>query len=394
MNNRRHSREPKPALAPVAEESAGFEPRPFTAQDRQAAPDIQPHAAPAGNAGHDFNHVQSPTTSLRIQAKLMVGAAGDRYEQEADQVSAQVLQMPAPISDHSDASAPVNVQRAGGGSGFEAGPDIERGVSSQRGQGAGLAAQTRAFMEPRFGADFSSVRIHSDSQADTLNRSISARAFTTGNDIFFRRGEYQPGSADGQRLLAHELTHVVQQNGSGARVQRAFVTDVATDAKLFNVEAGSDTQPDLSAHTAEKKGALAITKVNMQHFLERHTYKHQQLSAKYRRYDTVLWPVGTTVTEVLDGLKTVLKLMEGRTNKNKMVNQIHTITMGGKSCNVQVGMISSGVLEQFFPVSGAGTQPYTIAELAQIEAEKNKPVVAQTPVAQTPVVAEKEVAKT
>ena len=132
-----------------------------------------------------------------------------------------------------------------------------------------------------------------------------------------------------------------------------------------------------------KKGGLAITKVNMQHFLERHTYKHQQLSAKYRRYDATLWPVGTTVTEVLDGLKTVLKLMEARTTKNKMVNMIHTITMGGKSCNVQVGMISGGVLEQFFPTGGAGTQTYTTAELAQIEAEKNKPAVATPPVTAT-----------
>jgi hypothetical protein len=380
MSHRRQRRESKPEPAPIAEQSARFEPRPFTDNARQAVPEIQPHAATAGNAGHDFSQVQSPATPLRIQAKLTVGAAGDRYEQEADQVSAQVLNMTTPIGDHSDASAPVNVQRAGGGSGFEAGPDVERGVASQRGQGAGLTAQTRAFMEPRFGADFSGVRIHNDAQADTLNRSISARAFTTGNDIFFRRGEYQPGSADGQRLLAHELTHVVQQNGSGARVQRAFVTDVATDAKLFNVEAGSDTQPDLSEHTATKKGGLAITKVNMQHFLERHTYKHQQLSAKYRRYDTILWPVGTTVTEVLAGLKTVLKLMEARTTKNKMVNMVHTITMGGKSCNVQVGMITGGVLEQFFPTGGAGTQPYTIAELAQIEAEKKKPVVATPPV--------------
>lgn len=383
MSNRRHSRGTKPEPERIAEQPARFAPRPFIANDQQVAPNVQPHAAPAANAGHDFSQVQSPATPLRIQTKLTVGAAGDQYEQEADQVAAQVLQMPAPISEHSDTGASVHVQRAGGGSGFEAGPDVERGVASQRGQGAGLAAQTRAFMEPRFGADFSGVRIHNDTQSDTLNRSISARAFTTGNDIFFRGGEYQPSSAAGQRLLAHELTHVVQQKGAGTHVQRAFVTDVATDAKLFDKDAGSNTQPDLSEHTAVKKAGLAITSVNMQHFLERHTYKHQQLSAKYRKYDTVLWPVGTTVTDVLDGLKTVLKLMEGRTNKNKMVNITQTITMGGKSCNIQIGMITGGVLEQFFPVSGAGTQAYTIAELGQIEAEKNKPVVVVPP----PVVA-------
>jgi Domain of unknown function (DUF4157) len=67
-------------------------------------------------------------------------------------------------------------------------------------------------MEPRFGADFSGVRVHTDAGADGLNRSLSAKAFTTGRDIYFRQGEYNPGSSSGRSLLAHELTHVVQQN--------------------------------------------------------------------------------------------------------------------------------------------------------------------------------------
>jgi len=68
-------------------------------------------------------------------------------------------------------------------------------------------------MERSFGADFSGVRIHVDSESDTLNRSLHARAFTTGHDLFFRRGEYNPDSRGGQDLIAHELTHVIQQNG-------------------------------------------------------------------------------------------------------------------------------------------------------------------------------------
>jgi hypothetical protein len=68
-------------------------------------------------------------------------------------------------------------------------------------------------MEPAFGADFSGVRVHSDSKAHGLNQSLQARAFTTGQDIFFRGGEYNPGSSAGKELVAHELTHVVQQNG-------------------------------------------------------------------------------------------------------------------------------------------------------------------------------------
>ncbi len=67
-----------------------------------------------------------------------------------------------------------------------------------------------------FGADFSGVRVHTDSEADALNQQLSARAFTTGQDIFFREGEYSPGSDSGRELIAHELTHAVQQTGGEA----------------------------------------------------------------------------------------------------------------------------------------------------------------------------------
>ncbi|MDD4160947.1 MAG: DUF4157 domain-containing protein, partial [Methanothrix sp.] len=110
------------------------------------------------------------------------------------------------------------VQRVGP-EGGDAVPQLEQSLVQARGNGRPLAEGFRGRMESAFGADFSSVRIHSDEQSDRLSRSIQARAFTRGHDIFLRQGEYQPASAGGQRLLAHELTHVVQQN-SGA-VQRA-----------------------------------------------------------------------------------------------------------------------------------------------------------------------------
>ena len=96
--------------------------------------------------------------------------------------------------------------------------EVESRIHAQRGGGQPLPASSRDFFGPRIGADFSSVRVHANAGADTLNRQLNARAFTTGQDIFFRRGEYNPGSSSGQKLLAHELTHVVQQNGS--KVQR------------------------------------------------------------------------------------------------------------------------------------------------------------------------------
>jgi hypothetical protein len=90
---------------------------------------------------------------------------------------------------------------------------MEQEIRSARGGGQALDASVRAPMESALNADFSNVKVHSDSQSDALNKSVQAKAFTTGQDIFFRSGEYNPGSSGGQELLAHELTHVVQQNG-------------------------------------------------------------------------------------------------------------------------------------------------------------------------------------
>jgi hypothetical protein len=91
-------------------------------------------------------------------------------------------------------------------------PDVERAIESSRGGGHSLDRGVQAQMGQALNADFSGVRVHTDAGADGLNQSLSARAFTTGRDIYFRQGEYNPGSSGGRELLAHELTHVVQQN--------------------------------------------------------------------------------------------------------------------------------------------------------------------------------------
>jgi hypothetical protein len=92
-------------------------------------------------------------------------------------------------------------------------PEVEEAIQRSRGGGQSLDSNVRAKMESAFGADFSGVRVHTDAEADTLNYAVSARAFTTEQDIFSRQGEYDPGSSSGRELLAHELTHVVQQSG-------------------------------------------------------------------------------------------------------------------------------------------------------------------------------------
>jgi hypothetical protein len=120
-------------------------------------------------------------------------------------------------------------QRAASAEGGEVDPEVEGAIRGARGGGQALDPSTRGAMEAAFGADFGGVRLHTGAQADTLSRALGARAFTTGSDVFFREGELAPGTAAGRELLAHELTHVVQQGGSGSAVQPKLVVGPADD---------------------------------------------------------------------------------------------------------------------------------------------------------------------
>lgn len=96
----------------------------------------------------------------------------------------------------------------------EVNPGVAEAIERERGRGHSLAEDSRSRAEAVLGADLGQARVHTGVGADALSRSLEARAFTTGSDIFFRRGAYNPGSRDGLRLIAHELAHVVQQRGA------------------------------------------------------------------------------------------------------------------------------------------------------------------------------------
>lgn len=93
-------------------------------------------------------------------------------------------------------------------------PDVANAIASARGSGTSLPADVREQVSPHVGDPLDDVTVHTDAQADQLARSVSARAFTTGTDVFFAAGEYQPSSNSGRELIAHELTHVAQQRGA------------------------------------------------------------------------------------------------------------------------------------------------------------------------------------
>lgn len=180
----------------------------------------------------------TPTTSLSpvrpsLQCKLTVNQPGDRYEQEADRVAEVVMLTPdsavrgprppidlsttyrsASFANFQPQTAFAPLQRAPArqdtARGAVAPASVSKVVSSQ---GQPLPADARTFMESRFGHDFSKVRIHTGSLAELSTREVSARAYTVGQHIAFAKGEFQPRSDSGRKLLAHELAHTVQQGG-------------------------------------------------------------------------------------------------------------------------------------------------------------------------------------
>jgi hypothetical protein len=107
--------------------------------------------------------------------------------------------------------------KSGDGGGFTVDGDLEQRILQKKGAGRSLPADIQADMESRFGANFSRVRLHTDSESAQVSKSLKARAFTHGHDIFFNSGETSFNSAKGKKLLAHELTHVIQQMGYGKK---------------------------------------------------------------------------------------------------------------------------------------------------------------------------------
>lgn len=209
------------------------------------------------SGGGDF--FASSPAAAPVQPKLEVSQPGDKHEQEADAVATQVMAMSEPVTAE-PASAQTRLWRKVQGKeepktekedchchetqglhvitidreaisestgahihshnrGPPTGaPSFESTLYSTKGSGSPLEGSTLSFMENRFGADFSEVRVHTDSTAVSLSRDIHAQAFTHGSDIYFNAGKFSPHTSDGGFLLAHELTHTIQQGAVSRKV--------------------------------------------------------------------------------------------------------------------------------------------------------------------------------
>lgn len=190
----------------------------------------------------------SPKT---IQTKLTIGAPDDEYEQEADALADRVVRG-EPVSVDKVPRVPTlqsmcancaekdeNLQRVaapeqpavgihtkpalmqktidGNSTGTSA---LQSQLNSTKGGGQNLPEDTNEHLSQSFGTDFSHIRIHTDANAIEMNQGLNARAFTHGSDIYFNHGEYNPGSSEGEKLVAHELVHTIQQGHLGKNVQK------------------------------------------------------------------------------------------------------------------------------------------------------------------------------
>ncbi len=181
-----------------------------------------------------------------IQKKLEIGEPDDLYEAEADAVADKVINhMESPGIPPSnkgplvqrkcsacqneeklqkkplaDSITPLVQRKSTGGESSLASKALTKQIHGSKGNGHNMDQGTQNLMESRFGVDFSNVRIHTGQKAIQMSRDLNAKAFTVGNDIYFNEGKYNPTSTSGKHLLAHELTHTIQQSKGGDTIQR------------------------------------------------------------------------------------------------------------------------------------------------------------------------------
>ena len=283
------SRKPEAFLqhqASVEEEEEKLDRKPDSSLRRQATPEEEEEIHPKLNVAElqrrqneeeEIQRQQEDDEELRpklIQTKLTIGQPGDKYEQEADRMAAKVMAMPEPqglaqagstgsrkqndttlqrqinvssllqretLEEKKDDELAMKPLIQLKGQPLSAPNNFESQLAQHKGSGQPLSDDTRAFMEPRFGADFSGVRVH---ETPDLASAIQAQAFTHGQDIYFNSGKYNLGSSGGKGLLAHELTHVVQQ------------TLIKPSSKLSKFISRQDFRTDLSHKITPKNRQL------------------------------------------------------------------------------------------------------------------------------------------
>jgi uncharacterized protein DUF4157 len=218
--------------------------------------------------------IKSSRKNATIQTKLTIGQPDDKYEVEADAMADQVMPMPQPdrpvqrkneeeeealqmkplatsitpvIQKQDEEEEEETLQMKQGDSKGNSLNSLPSQLTQSKGSGSVLPEATNNQMSKAFGTDFSDVRIHTNSNAEQMNRSLGARAFTHGSDVYFNKGEYKPDVGSGKHLLAHELTHVVQQGGVKNRINKKPKKESKKERKAREAEELAQTRTALDA---------------------------------------------------------------------------------------------------------------------------------------------------
>ncbi len=253
-------------------------------------------------------NVQKIFNTSGIQAKLNVSQPNDPFEQEAQRVADEIIAIP---DSKVQEKSPVNIQRktATSSGSSELSSSTESQINSLSGKGESLSPQTKAFFEPRFGHDFSNVRVHTDYSSSDLAQSINAKAFTKGYDIVFNSGEYSPNTLEGKKLLGHELTHVVQQNKIINQVNREELTD-SKEKKVATLSIHTDLETENLGLKDLRSGNVGHAWVSMKwknakcipEYIEKKYPKHVKYMKKKTGNDPFgFWPkMFSSYNEILD----------------------------------------------------------------------------------------------
>lgn len=206
------------------------------------------------------------------KSDLPIGPANDRYEREADQTAARVMRMPVvqrkcAQCEEDESRVQPHLQRSESGAGPDVAPPMVHDVVNSPGRPLDSAART--FFEPRFGHDFSNVRVHTDGQAAESAQAVGALAYTLGDHMVFGQGRYQSGTSAGRELLAHELTHVLQQNNKVIRRTPDPATLATFDTKAATIRAHPAYLALADKTDADAIMALARTRDNCLYYIDK-----------------------------------------------------------------------------------------------------------------------------
>jgi hypothetical protein len=337
---------------------------------------------------HGNRYVQRVVTG--IQAKLKVGQPGDIYEQEADRVADAVMQMPEPRVLRRAEEADVLIQtkplaeqitpllqrqvdeeeeeESVQAKARDKNPyvSLQKQLMQSRDEGSSLPEQSSAFMESRFGTDFRDVRVHTDSQATEMAKTLNAQAFTRGRDLYFGAGRYAPGTTSGDRLLAHELTHVIQQ-GSLSETQglsRSLSRSNTENSEIIYRQPAAPTGTE--AKTPSKPAAdIALGVMELK---DKPTFEPEGATAEY--FESVnSGKVNVRFGKMAKGTINVTKTRRGKYNINKEpipLNHPIFAQIGEGAVGLKPSIILSAKEGQISGYIGVGTEGGSKAFASQI----------------------------